>query len=99
MHLSSLVIHPLAVRPVERPQENGPKKIHASEKGVNTTLLGVNNDLPWCQEDVSHFLASLPAPGAVETPGVGHRMTGYHYSTFTSELLTLSHNEAACSAN
>ena len=27
-------------------------------------------------------------PGAVETPGVGHRMTGYHYSTFTSELLT-----------
>ena len=27
-------------------------------------------------------------PGAVETPGVGHRMTGYRYSTFTSQLLT-----------
>ena len=26
--------------------------MHTSEKGVNATLLGVNNDLPWCQEDV-----------------------------------------------
>ena len=67
--------------------------MHASEKGVNTTLLGVNNDLLWYQEDVFHSLASLVPylpPGAVETPGVGHRMTGYHYSTFTSELLTLT---------
>ena len=33
-------------------------------------------------------------PGAVETPGVGHRMTGYHYSTFTTELLTLNEPRA-----
>ena len=50
--------------------------MHASEKGVNTTILGVNNDLPWCQEDVSHFLASLPAPWCRGNPWSGPQNDG-----------------------
>ena len=50
--------------------------MHASEKGVNTTILGVNNDLPWCQEDVSHFLASLTAPWCRGNPWSGPQNDG-----------------------
>ena len=59
--------------------------MHASEKGVNTTILGVNNAFPWCQ-DVFRSLASLPAPWCRGNPWSGPQNdAGYHYSTFTSE--------------
>ena len=38
-------------------------------------MLGVNNDLPWCQEDVSHSLSSLPGPWSRGKPRSGLRVT------------------------
>ena len=38
-------------------------------------MLGVNYDLPWCQEDVSHSLSSLPGPWSRGKPRSGLRVT------------------------
>ena len=64
-------------------------RMHASEKGVNTTILGVNNDLLCCQEDVSHFLASLPAPWCRGNPWSGPQNDGEPlFNIHATELAT-----------